>query len=93
VIAVDNTIHFLAKFRIQRGLGQSNQLARQQSLQSIGRAMIMTTLILFFGFLVLVHSELMGVFAQGVLISSILIVALLADLYLLPVLLKLYLKD
>jgi uncharacterized protein len=93
VIAVDNTIHFLAKFRVQRSLRQSIIEARHESLKATGKAMIMTTVILFFGFLVLIHSDIMGVFSQGVLISSILIIALLADLFLLPVLIMYFLKD
>jgi len=93
VIAVDNTIHFLAKFKLQRNLHQSVKEARHESLKATGKAMIMTTVILFFGFVVLIHSDLKAVFSQGVLISSMLIIALLSDLFLLPVLLNLFIKD
>jgi predicted RND superfamily exporter protein len=93
VIAVDNTIHFLSRFRIELMTSSGIQKAIQITFQKTGKAMILTSAILLLGFLVLFRSELKGVFTQGVLFSSIIVSALFGDIFLLPVLLRLFLKD
>jgi len=87
VIAVDDTIHLLSKFKIEINKGNNVKRAIEIALQETGKAIIITTVILFFGFIVLLHSELKGVFYQGLLIAIMLLVALIGDLFLLPVLL------
>ena len=92
VIAVDNTIHFLSRFRVElRSTSDFNEAIRLTFIKT-GKAIMLTSVILLFGFLVLFRSELKGVFAQGVLFSSIIVSALFGDLFLLPVLLRLFLK-
>jgi predicted RND superfamily exporter protein len=87
-ISVDDTIHFLAKYRID--LGYTNQnvpKALQMSLRETGLSMIYTSLVLFAGFIILTASEFGGTIALGALTSTTLIVAMFSNLVLLPSLL------
>jgi uncharacterized protein len=86
-IAVDDTIHFLAKFRILLGQGRQPLYALKRTFISTGKAIIVTSLILCSGFITLLGSEFNGTFYIGLLISLTLLFAVLADLILLPVLL------
>jgi len=91
-IAVDDTIHFLSRFRLERKRGMAPMLAMRRTYLSTGRAMVLTTVILCSGFLLLMLSDFLGTFYIGLLISCTLFFALLADLFLLPVLLMYFYK-
>jgi predicted RND superfamily exporter protein len=91
-IAVDDTIHFMSKLRLELNKGQSLLYAIKRTYISTGKAIILTSLILCSGFLLLIFSDFLGTFYVGVLISLTLFFALLADLLLLPVLLLLFYK-
>lgn len=87
-ISVDDTIHFLAKYRQELkthkvGIKKSVLVA----LRETGVSMIYTSTILFFGFGVFTASSFGGTVALGFLVSLTLLVAILADLILLPSLL------
>jgi predicted RND superfamily exporter protein len=86
-IAVDDTIHFLGKFKYELMKGHSKLYALKRSYLTTGKAMILTTLILCAGFLLLVFSSFLGTFYMGLMLCITLFVALVADLTLLPVLL------
>ena len=62
--------------------------AIQATYLSTGKAMIITSLILMFGFGVLLFSSFQTTFITGLLVSLALFFALFADLMLLPVLLR-----
>ncbi|OFX24077.1 MAG: transporter [Bacteroidetes bacterium GWA2_31_9] len=84
-ISVDNTLHFLSKYRQELKINNWNiALAVQKSLKEVGLSMIYTSIILFFGFGIFVASNFGGTVALGLLISFTLIVAALANLLLLP---------
>ncbi|MFT4678541.1 MAG: putative RND superfamily exporter protein [Flavobacteriales bacterium] len=85
-IAVDDTIHYLSKFKIELSKGRSWQYALKRTSISTGKAIVVTTLILCGGFLTLIFSDFMGTFYIGLLIGLTLIFAVLSDLVLLPVL-------
>lgn len=87
-IAVDDTIHFLGKFKIMLSKGYSKEEAIKITFLETGRALIITTLVLFFGFMVLLFSIHNPSIIIGLLISSTLVTALILDLLLLPVLLR-----
>ena len=89
-IAVDDTIHFLSKFRIELAKGRSRWYALKRTYLSTGKAIIVTTLILCGGFLTLLFSEFLGTFYTGLLIGLTLIFAVIGDLFLLPVLIVLF---
>jgi predicted RND superfamily exporter protein len=87
-ISVDNTIHFLSRYRIQ--LKQNNWDIRQSvvsALSETGYSMIYSSIILFFGFIIFTLSTFGGTEALGYLISFTLISAACSNLFLLPSLL------
>ena len=85
-IAVDDTIHLLAKLRIELARGLSLPYALKRTYLSGGKAVIVMSIMLCAGFITLVASDFASVFYMGLLISITLGVALLAELFLLPVL-------
>ncbi len=87
-IAVDDTIHFLSKFKLQRDKGASIEEALHITILETGKALCLTTMILFAGFFILVTSTFKATFYIGLLVSITLITALLADLLLLPVFIR-----
>ena len=89
-IAVDDTIHFMSKLKLELNKGKSFLVALKRTYISTGRAIVLTTLILCSGFLLLMFSSFLGTFYVGLLISCTLFFALLADLFFLPVLLILF---
>lgn len=91
-IAVDDTIHFLGKFKYELMKGRTKLYALKRSYLTTGKAMILTTLILCAGFLLLIFSSFLGTFYLGVLLCITLFVALIADITLLPILLLLLYK-
>jgi hypothetical protein len=91
-IAVDDTIHFLSKLRIELMKGRGLMLAVRRTYLSSGRAIILTTLILCSGFLTLMFSVFEGTYLIGLLISLTLFFAVIADLTLLPALIILFYK-
>lgn len=86
-IAVDNTIHFLAKYRINRDAGWPLEDAVRITLTETGKAILFTSLVLMSGFLVFTLSSFGGTVNMGALTSLTLGVAGLANLVLLPALL------
>jgi len=91
-IAVDDTIHFLGRYRICMGKGLSKEEALLITFEDTGRALIITTLTLFFGFLILLFSVHAPSVTIGILVSVTLVAALVLDLLLLPVLIRKFLK-
>ncbi|MEX0821191.1 MAG: MMPL family transporter [Rhodothermales bacterium] len=92
-IAVDDTIHFLAKFRIHRDEGDARDEAIRKTLRETGKAILFTSLILMSGFLVFTLSSFGGTVTMGALTALTLGVALVANLFLLPALLFRYGPD
>ena len=85
-ISIDDTIHFLAKYR-QELKSKTISDAVEISIKETGVSMIYTSIILFFGFSIFTASEFGGTQALGVLVSLTLFVAMLTNLILLPSLL------
>ena len=85
-IAVDDTIHFVSRLRLELAKGRSRQYALKRSFIGTGKAIIITSLILVAGFLTLVLSTFKGTFYTGALLSLTLLFAVVVDLFLLPVL-------
>lgn len=91
-IAVDDTIHFLSKFKLDRAKGYSVEEAIHNTFRESGKAITITTIILFLGFIILTTSAFPPTFMIGTLIAVTLIVALVADLLIIPILLRTFLK-
>lgn len=86
-IAVDDTIHFLTRFREERDAGKSRREAIHDSVVGVGTALIMTTVVLVIGFSTALLSDVRDhrVFAtMGILTIT---AALFADVFFLPALL------
>ena len=86
-IAVDDSIHFLARYRLARSLGDSVSHAVSNSFLDTGVSMIYTSIILFFGFVIFTFSSYGGTQALGLLTSLTLAIAMFSNLLLLPSLL------
>ncbi|WP_089317584.1 efflux RND transporter permease subunit [Pontibacter ummariensis] len=91
-IAVDDTIHFLSKLKLELVKGKSLPHALKGTFLSAGKAIIITTCILVAGFLTLVLSTFDATFYVGLYVSLTLLFAVVADLVLLPVLILLFYK-
>ena len=87
-ISVDDTIHFLAKYR-QELMANKWQIKKSvyNALRETGVSMFYTSIVLFFGFSVFIISSFGGTKALGGLVSATLLFAMLANLILLPSLL------
>ena len=92
-IAVDDTIHFLSKFKLARDKGLSIEESLRVTFLETGKAICLTTVILFFGFMVMLFSIHPPSVVVGLLISLTLFSALIADLALIPVLIRWLIKD
>lgn len=92
-IAVDDTIHFLARYRLARKTGDGVAGAVSNSFKDTGVSMIYTSIILFFGFVIFAFSSYGGTVALGQLTSLTLMIALFTNLLLLPSLLITFNKD
>ncbi len=88
-IAVDDTIHFLVRYQRARKAFPPVEAVRQ-TLKSKGLAAITTSLVLIIGFLVLTTSRFIPTVQFGFLCALVMLLALLADLFLLPALIKLW---
>ncbi len=91
-IAVDDTIHFLGKYKLGISQGLTKEKAIERTFSHTGRALVITTIILFFGFMVLLFSIHQPSITIGLIISVTLVTALILDLLLLPVLLRKFIK-
>ncbi|QDT97616.1 efflux RND transporter permease subunit [Gimesia aquarii] len=91
-IAVDDTIHFLTRFREEQLNVENDHEAIHRAFTGVGTALIMTTIVLVAGFSTVVFSDMRDqrIFAimSGLTISS----ALFGDLVFLPALLAQYAK-
>ena len=87
-ISVDDSIHFLAKYRQE--LFANNffvPLAISKSIRETGTSMIYTSIVLFAGFIIFSTSDFVGTTMLGVLTSTTLLIAMFANLIVLPSLL------
>ena len=87
-ISVDDTIHFLAKYRQELiANGWKINKAVFAALRETGISMFYTSVVLFFGFSIFMSSNFGGTQALGGLVAVTLMMAMLANLVLLPSLL------
>jgi predicted RND superfamily exporter protein len=93
-IIVDDTVHFMSKFlRAQRELGYDSRRAVTYAFETVGKALVTTTIVLLAGFAVLATSS----FAMNSYMARITVIiipaALIIDFVLLPALLILMSND
>jgi len=86
-IAVDNSIHYIYRFREEYESTKDYELSLYRSHDSIGRAIFFTSITIIFGFSILVLSNFVPTIIFGLLTGLAMLIALLAVLTLLPKLL------
>lgn len=92
-IAVDDSIHFLARYRLARKLGDTVSDAISNSFNDTGVSMIYTSVILFVGFVCFTASDFGGTQSLGILTSLTLGIAMFSNLLFLPSLLATFDRD
>jgi len=92
-LAVDDTVHFMHNFRKYELMYNDVDKAIRLTLLGTGRAMIVTTIVLSLGFFVFMGASMSNIFNFGLLTGIAIIVAVLADLLLVPALMKLVVKS
>ena len=88
-LAVDDTIHFMHNFRRYYDQSGDPQEAVHQTLQTAGRAMLVTTVVLSIGFFIFAFATMSNIRNFGLLTGFTIIMALLADYLLAPALMVL----
>jgi uncharacterized protein len=88
-LAVDSSIHYIADYRRFRAEGMTSGDALHRVHQSVGRAMIFSTLALIVGFSALALSRFVPTIYFGVLVGITMFGGLIGNLLILPLLLKL----
>ncbi len=92
-IAVDDSIHFLARYRLARRHGDSVRQAVSTTFADTGVSMIYTSIILFFGFISFLASDFGGTQFLGLLTSLTLAIAMFSNLLFLPALVVQFDRD
>ena len=89
-LAVDDTIHFIVRYREERLRGGDTATAIHNTFQGAGHAIILTSILLIFGFGVLSLSSLTSTYYFGLLACVTMATAVMGDLLILPALLQLF---
>ena len=87
-LVVDDSVHILSKYLVSRRRNEPPEVAVQYALDKGGSAITITTLALAVGTFVLVFSQTFYFQNVSLLLTPIIVVALLLDLFYLPVLLQ-----
>ena len=85
-IAVDDSLHFLLRYRKELRQGMNRVEAIKSTIINTGSALMITTTILVAGFSILLFSAFLPTYQFGLLSASMIGVALLCDITLLPAL-------
>ena len=85
-IGVDDTVHFMMRYKTEAARESDPQKALANTFNFAGRAIVMTTIVLALGFMPFATSDYYSVQIMGTLLPYTLVVALLADLLLVPAL-------
>lgn len=87
-VAMDDTIHLMNKFQVYRAAGDDTTTAMDKALAYTSGALLSTTIALVCGFLVVGFSGVVSVSTFGLLCAFTVLTALLADVVVLPALMK-----
>lgn len=89
-LSIDGSIHYLMSFQRARRSGLSVHDALNEVQQTVGRAMVLSTVALVVGFCAMANSQFVPTIYFGVLVSLAMLGGLLGNLIWLPLLLKLF---
>ncbi len=87
-VAVDDTIHIFARYRQELEVDGDLPAALRRTVSTTGQALVFASLLLIAGFGIFVQSSFFGLFQFGFLGAITLSAALLADLFLTPVMIQ-----
>ena len=85
-IAVDDTIHLITRYQHEFNESRNYETALASSMEHVGRALFITSVVLIAGFLVFTCSVMASLIQFGILVAATILVALAADFFLLPAL-------
>ncbi|MEP6262687.1 MAG: MMPL family transporter [Gillisia sp.] len=85
---IDDTLHFMYHYKRHRDAGETPEASRILSLNRVGKAIVLTSLILLAGFSLMLFASLKTVFLFGLLTAIAILGALFSHLILLPLLLE-----
>ena len=89
-VAVDDTIHFLVWFRRNMSSGMDYKSSLIKTYKDVGKPIIITSLVLFAGFFILLLGSMTPTQTFGVLTAFTMIYALIGDLIVLPAMIMLF---
>lgn len=89
-VAVNDTIHFVTRFREELFLTGDRSEAVRRTVMSTGRAIMFTSIVMIFGFGTMMTTNFVGIVQMGLLGVVTLSAALVGDLLLLPVMLVVF---
>ncbi|MHA1445035.1 MAG: MMPL family transporter [Candidatus Hodarchaeales archaeon] len=87
-IAIDDTIHFLNRYLREENDSVDVISAVRKAHYHVGRIIVISSIILFLGFSILLFASIKTVFYFGLLIAFSVLVTLIGDLVMLPLILK-----
>lgn len=85
--SIDDTIHFIYSYQCYRQKGSSPGEAKSATVAHVGPAIVLTSLILFFGYVLMVFASLQTVMLFGLLTALAILASLYSHLVIFPVLL------
>lgn len=89
-IAVDDSIHFLSRYKFESLTEKVNELCLYRTIMETGRAIVFTSVLIVFGVIVLVFSDFIAIIHYAILTSIIMIVALIGSVLFIPALLQIF---
>lgn len=92
-LVVDDTIHIMDKFKTCYAQSGDVSLAVNQTLQTTGRAVLCTSIVLSSGFLIYICSSMKNLVYFGTLTTFTILSALVADIVILPALVKIFIAN
>jgi uncharacterized protein len=89
-IAIDDTIHLLSRFKLELAIDQDYPAALRRTIRSVGKPIVLASIILITGFSILLFSNFQFTRNLGVLVSFTFVSAIVAELFLTPPLLLIF---
>jgi predicted RND superfamily exporter protein len=89
-IAVDDTIHFIYRIWVELDKDGDYNKSAYRAITTVGRPMVFTSAVITAGYIIICLSSFMPNVYAGMLTAITMIVALLADLFLTPVIFELF---
>ncbi len=86
--SIDDTMHFAYQYRRLRNKGRSTMFARRATISHVGKAIILSSTVLFAGYFLMLLGDLKTVLYFGILTSISILAALVGQLFLFPILLQ-----